>query len=44
MEAMDLLKITEAEKKALKGRGLILTNDGEHFIARIVAPQRRIHE
>ena len=35
---MDLLKITEAEKKALKGRGLILTNDGEHFIARIVAP------
>ena len=38
MEAMDLLKITEAEKKALKGRGLILTNDGEHFIARIVAP------
>ena len=35
---MDLLKITDAEKKALKGRGLILTNDGEHFIARIVAP------
>lgn len=33
-----MLKITEAEKKALKGRGLILTNDGEHFIARIVAP------
>lgn len=35
---MDLLKITDAEKKALKGRGLILNNDGEHFIARIVAP------
>lgn len=35
---MTLLKITEAEKKALKGRGLILNNDGEHFIARIVAP------
>ena len=33
-----MLKITDAEKKALKGRGLILNNDGEHFIARIVAP------
>lgn len=32
-----MLKIDAAEKKALKGRGYILTNDGEHFIARIVS-------
>lgn len=31
-----MLKITPEEKTALKGRGFILTNDGEHFIARIV--------
>lgn len=28
--------ITEQEKKALKGRGYIMTRDGEHFIARII--------
>ena len=31
-----MLKITPAEKKALKGRGLIMTRDNEHFIARII--------
>lgn len=31
-----MLTITAAEKKALKGRGYILTNDGEHFVARII--------
>ena len=31
-----MLKITPEEKTALKGRGFILTSDGEHFIARIV--------
>ena len=31
-----MLNITAEEKKALKGRGYILTNDGEHFIARII--------
>ena len=31
-----MLNITEAEKKALKGRGYIMTRDGEHFIARII--------
>lgn len=31
-----MLKITDEEKKALKGRGLILNNDGEHFLARII--------
>ena len=30
------MKITEAEKKALKGRGYIMTRDGEHFVARII--------
>ena len=33
-----MLNITAEEKKALKGRGIIMTNDGEHFIARIVSP------
>ena len=32
-----MLKIDEAEKKALKGRGIIMTNDGEHFVARVVS-------
>ena len=32
-----MLKINEAEKKALKGRGIIMTNDGEHFVARVVS-------
>ena len=32
------LETQRAAYEALKGRGLILTNDGEHFIARIVAP------
>ena len=32
-----MLNIDAAEKKALKGRGYILTNDGEHFIARVVS-------
>lgn len=30
------MKITDAEKKALKGRGYIMNRDGEHFIARII--------
>ena len=32
-----MLKISEEEKKALKGRGIIMTNDGEHFVARVVS-------
>ena len=32
-----MIDITAAEKKAYKGRGFILTNDGEHFIARVVS-------
>lgn len=32
-----MLKITPEEKTALKGRGYIMTNDGEHFIARIIS-------
>ena len=32
-----MLKITEDEKKALKGRGIILSNDGEHFVVRVVS-------
>ena len=28
--------ITAEEKKALKGRGYIMTRDGEHFIARVI--------
>lgn len=31
-----MLNITPEEKKALKGRGYIMTNDNEHFIARII--------
>lgn len=31
-----MLNITAEEKKALKGRGLIMTNDNEHFIARVI--------
>lgn len=31
-----MLNITDAERKALKGRGIISTRDGEHFIARII--------
>ena len=30
------MKLTEMEKKRLKGRGYIITRDGEHFIARII--------
>ena len=30
------MKLTDAEKKQLKGRGYILTRDGVHFIARII--------
>ena len=30
------MKLTDAEKKALKGQGYILNRDGEHFIARII--------
>ena len=30
------MKITDAEKKALKGRGYIMTRDGEHFVARLI--------
>ncbi len=33
-----MIKITNEEKAALKGRGIILSRDGEHFIARIVTP------
>lgn len=32
-----MLKISEEEKKALKGRGIILSNDGEHFVVRVVS-------
>ena len=31
-----MLKITPEEKTALKSRGYIMTNDNEHFIARII--------
>lgn len=31
-----MLNITDAEKKALKGRGYIMTRDGQHFIARVI--------
>ncbi len=31
-----MLNITPEERKALKGRGYIITRDGEHFIARII--------
>ena len=30
------MNITAQEKKALKGRGYIMTRDGEHFIARLI--------
>lgn len=30
------MKITDAEKKTLKGRGYIMTRDGEHFVARLI--------
>ncbi|WP_050622551.1 4Fe-4S dicluster domain-containing protein [Clostridium phoceensis] len=30
------MKITDAEKKALKGRGYIMNRDGEHFVARLI--------
>ena len=33
-----MLNITADEKKALKARGIILTNDNEHFIARVISP------
>ena len=31
-----MAKLTAEEKKALKGRGYVITNDGEHFIARVI--------
>jgi len=31
-----MLNLTADEKKALKGRGIILNRDGEHFIARVI--------
>ena len=31
-----MLNLTPDEKKALKGRGIIMTRDGEHFIARVI--------
>ena len=31
-----MMSISDAEKKALKGRGYIITRDGVHFIARII--------
>ena len=31
-----MLNLTPDEKKALKGRGIILNRDGEHFIARVI--------
>ena len=31
-----MLKLTADEKKALKGRGIILNRDGESFIARVI--------
>lgn len=33
-----MLNITAEEKRVLKTRGIIMTNDNEHFIARIIAP------
>lgn len=33
-----MLNLTDAEKKAYKARGIILTRDGEHFIERVVSP------
>ena len=35
-ESRENMKITDAEKKALKGRGYIMTRDGEHFVGRII--------
>jgi len=31
-----MLNLSAEEKKALKGRGIILNRDGEHFIARVI--------
>lgn len=31
-----MLKLSADEKKALKGRGIILNRDGERFIARVI--------
>ena len=31
-----MLNLTADEKKALKGRGIILNRDGESFIARVI--------
>ena len=33
-----MLNITAEKKKALKGRGIIMTRDGEHFVERVVSP------
>ncbi|MBQ2327418.1 MAG: (4Fe-4S)-binding protein, partial [Clostridia bacterium] len=31
-----MANLTPEVKKALKGRGYVITNDGEHFIARVI--------
>lgn len=33
-----MLKLNDEEKRALKARGIILTNDGTHFIERVISP------
>ena len=33
-----MLNLTDDQKKALKARGIIITNDGEHFIERVISP------
>ena len=33
-----MLNLNDDQKKALKARGIILTNDGEHFIERVISP------
>ena len=35
--AMTMLAAYPLSRKDLKGRGLIMTNDGEHFVARVVS-------
>ncbi len=39
-----MLNITAAEKKALKGRGYIMTRDGEHFVARVITVDGVLNE
>ena len=40
-EDNSMLKLTAEEKKALKGRGIILCRDQETFVARIVTVTAR---